>query len=106
MIRVEEICWLEGSNTNVEPEIKEKLERVLEENPLCSVLDIEEKQIQIKRFAFTDFAERQTIYYIELDTRIQLSKDEYQVKRIVDCNCLLEAVFMRFQHFARKIRVD
>ena len=55
MIKVEEIQWLnEKHDITIEADLMWKLERVLEENPISSVLDLEEERISINRFVSTD----------------------------------------------------
>ena len=80
-----------------------KLERVLEENPISSVLDLEEEQISINRFVGTDLNDFRSVYYLELDSRIEISSSEVNFIFMTD-DC--ENGLKELQHFARKINVD
>ena len=53
---VPNIQWLDENITDIEynPAFKEKFELLLQENPLSSVYDREEENIQINRFAIEE----------------------------------------------------
>ena len=100
------IQWLKYSRFN--QKLKKKFERILQENPLCSVVDLEEEQVQVNRFAFAYSPPRsdyQQFFYLEYDKRIKLSMDKVEtILHKNDDPCV--KVFKKVKHFARKIRVS
>ena len=59
----------EGIDQASSPFLIEMLEKYLQENPMSTVVDLEDEQIQINRFGVLS-TDKSKIYYLELDSRI------------------------------------
>ena len=97
-----EIEWHEDSYpiSVLKPEILAKFKSLLEHNPVSSVVDFDEEEIQVNRWAAVDNSQK--IMYYEADRRIDISTE--QADKIL--SELFTNKLKQFNHYSRVITVD